>query len=382
MSCNQHNPCHQPTCNECNPENPCYDNCGCLNPTTFECITNFKRNYPNIPLNISDNGNDLLLNLDTSLKIIREEYHKVKSDDSDICPSNLFDKIKPGNENINISVSGTGCNRYIYISAGEGIGDAAPDVKVAISQNDNCSDFLGNKIKDGIYVKTFVDTDITNCSKLYFDINPVDLISSNNNNALSLGFDGKLNVLIPEFTGTETKILTPNNSGLTISGEGSLSNPYIINTNGALFRLRPYFNNVWRNLTFNNGSNSAVTIQSQNVSFRYRWDGTIEFKGFISYTVNFSTSNKISINSSQIPANGVNNVSSLELNRTVNIKNFLTFDNPFIIDNSPSLLGYNINVLAALPGQNANIQVEFLSNVSGDKLITLTFDGCQYHPNI
>ena len=35
-SCNRTNPCLQ---NTCTCENPCYQDCGCLNPTTFECVT-------------------------------------------------------------------------------------------------------------------------------------------------------------------------------------------------------------------------------------------------------------------------------------------------------------------------------------------------------
>lgn len=61
MSCSPYNPCSQPdNCNPCNDVNPCYDNCGCLYPSTFDCVENFKKNYPVTGLQIGQDLYDLM----------------------------------------------------------------------------------------------------------------------------------------------------------------------------------------------------------------------------------------------------------------------------------------------------------------------------------
>lgn len=379
MSCTQHNPCYEPECGSCNPVNPCYDNCGCLNPTTFECITNIKQNYTHIPFNINQNGHDFLLQLNATINGLKENQFKVRADDSDTCPDSLFDKIEAGNENITLEVTGSGCNRKLVISAGEDIGSAGVDRYVKISANDTTSDYLTNKIVNGTYVKKTVLNPGSD-EELRLDISIADLISGDSGNQLIQGNDGKLKTSFSAPDGSETKVSVAQGQGLTISGAGTSADPYVLGSTGSNFPLRSYFNGVWRNLTFSNNGEANISVSSQNVQFRYRWDGTIEFRGSVTYSVQFTTANKrIIAVAAQFPANGSTNVTSAELNRVVNLKNYMTFDTPTTIG-APNLIGYNVNMLAAASNQNANIQIEFMHNVAATKSIVITFDGCQYHP--
>lgn len=74
MACSQSNPCSQPSdCNPCNSVNPCYDNCGCLYPSTFECVENFKKNYPVTGLQIGQDLYDLMDKLETILGTLQTQ---------------------------------------------------------------------------------------------------------------------------------------------------------------------------------------------------------------------------------------------------------------------------------------------------------------------
>jgi hypothetical protein len=380
MSCAPYTPCHEPTCNECNPVNPCYDNCGCLNPTTFDCVTNFKQNYPHIPLNVNQTGSDLLTQLNTTINGLKENQFKVKSDDADTCPDSLFDKLEAAGD-VSFSIVGTGCNRKLRINSTASGNPVDQNVKV--SGTDTTANFLGAKIVDGTYVKKTTLNGGGN-EQLRFDITVSDLISGDSGNQLTQGVDGKLKTSFSAPDGSETKVTIAQNQGLTISGTGTLANPYVIGTYGNNFPTRTYFDGAWRNLTFTNASASNITVSSQSVQFRYRGDGSIEFRGSVTYSVQFdgTTGNKRIINGASFPLNGNNNVSSAEVNRVVNLKNYMTFDVPTTIPSTPNITGYNVNMLAAAPNQNANIQLEFMHNTAATKSIVITMDGAIYHPNI
>lgn len=382
MPCNNTSPCHEPTCNECNTVNPCYDNCGCLNPTTFECITNIKQSYSQIPFYINQTGHDFLLNLNSTIETIKNSLYKVRADDSDSCPDSLYDKIEAGNENITLEVTGSGCNRKLVISAGEGIGSAGIDRYVKISANDTTSDYLTNKISDGTYVKkTVLNPGLD--EEIRFDITLADLISTDSGNQLTQGVDGKLKTSFIAPDGSETKISVAANQGLTLQGNGTVGTPYIIGTNGAIFAIQPFCDGVWKPLIFTNGSNSDVTVNSQSAQYRLRFDGTIEFRGVINYTVNFTTSNKITITANNFATGGSNMFPSSVFTRAVNLKSFTTFSAPNTINITPKLTGYNINTLVpgSSPTSPVPIVIEFLNDTSGPKNIVVTLDGCQYHPN-
>lgn len=381
MPCNN-TPCHEPTCNDCNSVNPCYDNCGCLNPTTFECITNINQNYPHIPFNVNQNGQELLIQLNSTLNTLKENQFKVRADDSDTCPDSLFDKIEAGNENITLEVTGSGCNRKLVISAGEDIGSAGADIYAKVSANDTTSDYLTNKFTSGTYVKKSV-INPGGDEKIKFDIVIADLISGDSGNQLTQGIDGKLKTSFVTPDGSETKLSVISNQGLTLQGTGTIGNPYIIGTNGAIFAIQPFCDGVWRSMIFTNGSNSDVTLNSQSAQYRLRFDGTIEFRGVINYTVNFTTSNKVNITAHNFTTGGSIMFPSSVFTRAVNLKSFVTFSDPNVINLTPKLTGYNINTLVpgSSPTSPVPIVIEFLNDTNGPKNIVVTLDGCQYHPN-
>lgn len=77
MACSQSNPCGQvPDCGS-NAINPCYENCGCLYPSTFDCVENFKQRYPFIGLNIGDDLQDLVGKLETILSTMQSQINSL-----------------------------------------------------------------------------------------------------------------------------------------------------------------------------------------------------------------------------------------------------------------------------------------------------------------
>jgi hypothetical protein len=77
MACSQSSPCQSSDCVPCSQSNPCYQNCGCLNPTTFDCVENFKKNYPNLGLNIGDDLYDLMDKLEVMKAQVNALYAAV-----------------------------------------------------------------------------------------------------------------------------------------------------------------------------------------------------------------------------------------------------------------------------------------------------------------
>ena len=53
--------------------------------------------------------------------------------------------------------------------------------------------------------------------------------------------------------------------------------------------MRPCFDNIWRAVTLVATGNPNVTYVSGAPQYRYRFDGTIEFKGSATYSVAFGT---------------------------------------------------------------------------------------------
>lgn len=388
MACSEYNPCHEPTCNDCSPTNPCYENCGCVNPTTFECITNIKQNYTHIPLLINETGDDLLVQLNNTINTLKLNQFIVKADDSDTCPDSLFDKIEAGNENLTIEVTGSGCDRKLVISAGDGIGTAGVDRYVKISANDTTSDYLGNKVVDGTYVKKSVIGPGLD-EKIKFDITINDLISTEAGNQLTLGLDGKLKTSFSAPDGTETKVV--GGSGVSVVGIGSITNPYVISNNGTILRYRPCFDDVWKTATLVI-TNPNITAVSQSVSYKVRYDGAIEFKGNAVFTVIFNsastgivTSNNLFVIPSvtNLPcstccSSGGNPVAfaTAELTKVSDLK-YVNYNDPTnVVDALPKMYGYTVRL------GGGNLVLVFQSTFAATKTINVSFDGCVYHPNL
>lgn len=276
--------CDTTTCSPCAP----YDNCGCLNPTTFECVTK-----PGVceALGITDdmNGKQAIAAACTAFTSLKDDKGKVVIDANDACPEFLWDKLGEGT-NISFTQVGTGCDKKLYIHAVEG--GVPVDINAKVSANDVVTGYLFDKIDGGTYlVKSIIDPGAD--EKLRLQLVPSTLISVDAGNQLTIGADGKLKTSYSAPDGSETKIV--NGTGTTISGTGTLADPYVISTNTSISVTRACFDGIWRALTTVPTGNPNVVFVSGNPQYRYRFDGTLEFKGSLTYNVAFgaySTANR------------------------------------------------------------------------------------------
>lgn len=371
MACSEYNPCQESTCNDCNTTNPCFDNCGCINPVDWECVNN-PGTHTALSVVNTNNGATVLEKINSEIQDLQDTVGLVKLDGSDTCPQSLLSKLEAGT-NISIVKTGSGCDAKLVITAGEGIGPAGVDTNVKVSASDTTTNYLNNKLVGGTYTTKTILNPAGN-EQIKLDVVPSTLISIDGGNQLTLGMDGKLKTSYVSPDGSETKIAAGANIQLT--GSGTIPDPYVVAVPLSVSAKRTYFDGVWKTLTFNNGGNPNVTLVSQSVKYRLRFDGTIEYRGNLTYTINFTT-NKIVINNSSVPTGGLTNLASIELDRSVELKNMMTFDTPTTINITPNLWGYTIRQLAG-----GNINMDLMSSTSGSKTLVITFDGCQYHPNI
>jgi hypothetical protein len=206
---------------------------------------------------------------------------KVIIDSDDTCPEGLIDKLEAG-LNIVLTKVGTGCDQVIRIDATEG--GVPVDVNVKISADDTTTDYLFNKITTGTYLVKNVTSPAGN-EKLDLDVVIATLISSDAGNPLYVGTDGAIMSTCIQPDGSETIVAA--GTGVTISGTGTSTDPYIIAVNPSIQVVRPCFDNTWRNVTLVATGNANVIYQSGTPKYRYRFDGTVEFKGSATYEVHY-----------------------------------------------------------------------------------------------
>lgn len=372
MACTNNNPCHQPTCNSCITSNLCYENCACINPTDWECVNN-PGNQTALGVSDLDNGLVVLKKVNDTVAELKAKVGVVRVDDSDTFPDSLIDKLEAGS-NIALSITGSGNARKLVITSNTG--GTVPDIKAKISSNDTTSDYLGLKFVNGTYVKKTVQNPGGN-EQIKFDIIPSELLSTDSGNQLSVGGDGKLKTSYTAPDGSETKLV--GGSGVTITGAGTISSPYVASINPSIVAARSCFDGLWRPMTQIASSNGNVVLNSNNVMYRYRFDGTLEFKGQITYTVAFgdyTTGNRkyvvnaLAINTSCIIAS--------ELNGSADLKNINYIDPPQAsVDQITQTYGYTIRK------NNATLAIEFQSSFSNNtsKTIVVDLQGVQIHPN-
>jgi len=360
------------SCPDTNCTDPCnqYDNCGCVNPTTFGCTSYTGTALPCLDVANGENGDDILAKIEEKVCNIG----KVMLDADDTCPEYLEDKISAGT-NIDISFTGTGCDRTMVISATEG--GVPVDVNVKVSSDDTTSGYLEDKIQTGTYLTKTVVSPAGN-EKLKLDVVPATLLSTDAGNQLTLGTDGALKTLYSAPDGSETKIVE--GIGIDISGTGTIADPYIISTNPSIQVARPCFDGVWRNVTLVASSNPSVTYTSGAPQYRYRFDGTVEFRGSITYSVAFGTyqtsGRKYTISMGNIP---VTCLTLGELGGTKDLKSINYIDIPQAgADQYTQMYGYIIRMSAQ------NLLLEFQSSFIGatTKSIVVNFEGAVIHPNI
>lgn len=362
--------CAQPTCTSCNPT-PCYQNCGCLNPTDWECINN-PGTQDSIGVTNSNNGLVVLGKIEDAIQDLKDLTGTVKLSDSDDCPDFLIDKIEAGT-NIAITQTGTGCDARIVITGGSGIGPAAADVKAKISATDTTTDYLTNKFNNGTYVQKTVLNPSGN-EKIKFDVVPSTLISSDAGNQLALGTDGKFVTLYTAPDGTETKVAA--GAGVIITGFGSIAAPYVVSTNPSIIASNPAFTGVWQSLTLTNASVAGVSIPSQNVKFRVNFNGSIEFKGNATFTLVFpgTGSGILSVpNSVTLPS--LTGITPTNLSKVSDLKQVTYQDPTGTVNTDIRHYGYLIRL------GGGNISFLFNSSFSATKTVVVCFDSAIYHPD-
>lgn len=272
--------CETTTCAPCN----LYDDCGCLNPNTFGCTTYSGTALPCLDVANGEDGDSILAKIEAEVCNIG----KVKIDDNDTCPEGLIDKLEAG-LNIVLTQVGTGCDKVIRIDATEG--GVPVDVNAKVSADDTTTGYLYDKIQTGTYLSKVIVSPAGN-EKLKLDVVPSTLISGDSGNPLYIGTDGAIMSTCIAPDGSETILLA--GTGVTLSGSGTSADPYVISTNPSISIARTCFDNTWRNITLVATGNANVTYVSGTPQYRYRFDGTIEFRGSATYTVDFA--NNLSAN--------------------------------------------------------------------------------------
>lgn len=354
MSCEQTNPC-----------DPCsqHDDCGCVNPNTFGCTTYSGTHLPCLDVDNAENGDDILKKIDDKIC----EIGKVLVDGDDICPKYLIDKLEAGLD-ITLTRTGTGCDEKIRIDAVQG--GVPIDINVKVSAADTTSGYLWDKIKTGIYLSKTKENPGGN-EDIKLDVVPVTLLSTDVNNPLYIGTDGGLMSTCIAPDGSETKVIA--GTGVQVSGTGTLVDPYIVSTNPSIQVARACFDAVWRPITLVPTGNANVVYLSGAPEYRYRFDGTLEFRGSISFSVAFSANTaanrKFTITMGNIPTTCL---TLTEQAGTADLKAITYIES----------VGQMYNYIIRKSTQNIllEFQSSFISATS--KTIVVNFDGAVSHPNI
>lgn len=365
-NCDNTNPCNTDPCEQ-------YEDCGCLNPTTTGCVTQETA----IECLDIEAGEDLasgLTKIGDKICALEEDKGKVLINGDDTCPEYLFDKLAEGT-NISFQISGTGCDRVLTIHAVEG--GVPVDVNVSVTENDTTTGYLDEKIETGTYLTKQI-LNPAGDEQLEIDLVPATLISADAGNQLVLGTDGALKTLYVAPDGSETKLIE--GVGVEISGTGTLADPYILSTNPSIQVSRPCFDGVWRTITLVATGNPNVVYASGTPEYRYRFDGTLEFRGAITFTVAFgaySTANrKYTVTIGNIPTTCL---TLGEQAGVMDLKSINYIDIPQAgADQYTQLYGYVIRKSAQ------NILLEFQSSFIGStsKSIVVNFEGAVQHPLI
>lgn len=350
---------------------PCgqYD-CGCLNPNTFGCTSYAGAALPCLGVVNGEDGDAILTKIDAKVCNIG----KVLINSDDTCPEFLFDKLEEG-LNISFNITGTGCDRKLVINAVDG--GVPIDVNAKVSSNDTTSGYLYSKIDTGSFLsKTIINPSGNEILKL--NVLPSALISGDAGNQLTIGTDGALSTLYTPPNGSETKVVS--GVGVAVSGTGTTIDPYIISTNPSIQVARSCFDSVWRPITLIATGNANVVFVSGAPQYRYRFDGTIEFKGSATYTVSFgaygtSSDRKFTITTGNIPTTCL---TAGEQAGTADLKGINYIDIPYAAGIEAQQYGYIIRK------SSQNIIVEFQSSfaIAKTKTIVVNFEGAISHPSI
>lgn len=323
MSCNNNEyPCG------CPEDNPCYQDCGCLNPTTFECIT-LPGILGNLGITNDMNGKQVLEQLNSVIGALT-------------------------------------------------LGDDAPaqDKYVKATSSDTTSNYLNDKIEVGPYILKTILNPAGN-EKVKLNVNLAAMISADAGNELEIGTDNKLRVIT---TPVDPEVFILPGSGVIVTGTGTNDDPFVIATNPSISAARSCFDGVWRDVSLAVLGNPNVTYVSGTPKYRVRYDGSIEFKGSATYNVTFgaySTANrKRTVTIGSLPTTCL---TVDEQAGVADLKSINYIDQPGTGDQITQEYGYIIRK------STKDIIIEFQSSYiasSTTKTIVVNFEGVISHPNI
>lgn len=325
MSCNC--PDTDPCAPVCLDANACYDDCGCLNPTTFACITK-PGTLPCLGVTNDMNGLQALAAIEAAF-----------------------------------------CALVITPP------DPAVDVFTRVSVTDTTSNYLSSKLVVGAYLTSTILNAGGN-EQLRINVSPAALVSSDAGNIIDIGTDGKLRAIPPA---PVVDILVVGGSGVTVTGTGPTADPFVVSINPAIEVVRPCFDSTWRDITLVATGTADVTYVSGNPQYRYRFDGTIEFRGSITHTINFGTystsARQRTITMGNIPTTCV---TVGEQAGTKDLKSITYIDGPGAGDQITQTYGYIIRK------NSQNLVLVFPSSyiLATTKTIVVDFEGAVSHPLI
>lgn len=359
------------SCNETNPCDPCnqYDNCGCLNPTTFGCVT-ANKGYPCLDVTAGEDGSSIL----DKIELLACDKGKILVDGEDTCAEYLEDKLVAGS-NISLEISGVGCDRVVTINATEG--GVPVDVKTKVTSNDTTNGYLNSKLTTGAYISKTINNPAGD-ENLELDVDVAAIISGDANNPLYVGTDGGIMSTCIAPDGSETKLVA--GTGVTISGAGTLANPYVASINPSISVVRGCFDGIWRNVSLVGTANPSVVYISGTPQYRYRYDGTLEFKGSATYTVAFGAYSTATrqhvVTVATVPTSCL---TSGEQAGSADLKSINYIDAPGVgVDQITQQYGYIIRKTTA------NLIIVFQSSFqsAASKTMVINFEGAVSHPTL
>lgn len=216
--------------------------------TDFSCVEFNGDSKPAIGLDKYDTLSDWVSALQDIMATLQNDNGKVLVDPTATVMKTLSELVQPG-ANMSITLIGAGASKKLRFDSS--VGGVVPDINVKVSSTDTTSSYLFNKIETGNYITKNISPSGATNQKLVLDVDTQSLISADASNKIVKGFD----------------------DGLFFDG---------------ITRLDPAYNGAWNPLVITGTTPAGVTLVLNNAFYRVAYDGTIQFKGYIDFTANFT----------------------------------------------------------------------------------------------